>query len=58
MTSVTLDVDLHNTVACRLYEREGFEVQATSRTAWLASVFFGVSLFAGGVRVQRMRLNI
>lgn len=58
MTSVTLDVDVQNTVACRLYEREGFKVQATSRTAWLASVFFPPSLFAGGVRVQRMRLSI
>jgi len=58
MTSITLDVDLHNTVACRLYEREGFEVAATSRTAWLASAFFRVSLFDGGVRVQRMRLII
>ena len=58
MTSVTLDVDVHNTVATRLYEREGFEVQATSRTAWLASAFFPRSIFAGGVRVQRMRLSI
>jgi ribosomal protein S18 acetylase RimI-like enzyme len=58
MTSVTLDVDVHNTVATRLYEREGFEVQATSQTAWLASVFFPRSIFAGGVRVQRMRLII
>jgi ribosomal protein S18 acetylase RimI-like enzyme len=58
MTSVTLDVDVQNTGACRLYERDGFEVQATSRTAWLASAFFPVSLFAGGVRVQRMRLSI
>jgi ribosomal protein S18 acetylase RimI-like enzyme len=58
MTSVTLDVDVHNTVATRLYKREGFEVQATSQTAWLASAFFPRSIFAGGVRVQRMRLSI
>ena len=58
MMSVTLDVDVHNTVATRLYEREGFEVQATSQNAWLASVFFPRSIFAGGVRVQRMRLII
>ena len=48
MTSVTLDVDAKNTGARRLYEREGFVVQATSPTAWLM----------GGVRVQRMRLSI
>jgi ribosomal protein S18 acetylase RimI-like enzyme len=57
MTSVTLDVDVHNAVARRLYEREGFEVHATSRTALLASAFFRISLFAGGVRVQRMRID-
>ena len=48
ITSVTLDVDAKNTGARRLYEREGFVVQATSPTAWLM----------GGVRVQRMRLSI
>lgn len=56
-TSVTLDVDVHNTIAARLYEREGFKVEATSQTAWLASAFFPRSIFAGGVRVQRMRLS-
>lgn len=48
MTSVTLDVDEKNSGARRLYEREGFVVQSTSPTAWLA----------GGVRVQRMRLGL
>lgn len=48
MTSVTLDVDEKNAVARRLYERQGFELQATSPTAWLV----------GGVRVQRMRRGI
>jgi ribosomal protein S18 acetylase RimI-like enzyme len=44
MSSLALDVDKDNETARRLYLREGFDLIATSRAAWLA----------GGIRVQRM----